>query len=883
MKKIVTVLLFLTFSIQINYALPIDYRKVKELKINAVRLNETIKIDGILSERIWNSAHAVGNFTQKDPVENSEPSELTKFYIAYDDNAIYFGARMYDSSPDSIISRLARRDETVNSDRLLVFLDPYNDDRSGFYFGVSAAGALSDGIMYNDDWTDNAWDGVWEGRANIDNKGWTVEMKIPFSQLRFINGNNIIWGINVKREIARKNELDYLVYVPKNVRGFVSHFADLRGLKNIKPPSRFEVLPYVTTKAEYTQHDANDPFNNGSKYKPDFGADLKYGLGPNLTLDATINPDFGQVEIDPAVINLSDVETYFGEKRPFFIEGSSIFNFGRGGASNYWSFNWSTPDFFYSRRIGRAPQGSLPDNDYAEYPSGTHILGAAKLTGKVGDNWNIGTIHALTSRETASIQYEGKRSSTAVEPMTYYGVFRGQKDFNGGRQGIGMISTYTSRMFKDDRLRNDINSSALTAGLDGWVFLDSSKTWVTSGWLGMSHITGNRQRMIDLQTSSRHYFQRPDAKNLHVDSTAASLDGYAGRFFLNKQNGNFFFNSAFGFISPSFDLNDVGFIWRANVLNMHIGAGYTWNKPTSFYRTLELGGAVFRTMDYEGNVTWEGIFHFGYLRFLNYYSFNWNLAYNPQTTDNRKTRGGPLTLSPAGYQVNFSTSSDSRKSWAVGLSFSSYVQPHYSYSWSISPEFEFRPGANILVSFSPSFDKNKEDAQYVDTFSDPYAKATYGKRYVFAELDQTTVSAGIRLNWTFTPQLSLQLYAQPLISSGNYTGFKELARPRSYDFLVYGEKGSTFNNDTYSADPDGSGPAQSISIDNPDFNFVSLRGNAVLRWEYMPGSVLYFVWTQTRSGSEDTGNFQFDKSFDRILNLRPDNIFMIKFTYWLNM
>jgi hypothetical protein len=582
------------------------------------------------------------------------------------------------------------------------------------------------------------------------------------------------------------------------------------------------------------------------------------------------------------VINLGDVETFYEEKRPFFIEGSTIFNFGYGGARNYWGFNWGSTDFFYSRRVGRQPQGSIPDDvEYADYPTGTHILAAGKLTGKLGDSWNVGTIQNITKREYAQISTDGVQSETEIEPLTYYGIFRGQNEFGGGQQGLGFISTIALRDFNDDRLRNEINKSALSFGVDGWTFLDSSKTWVLAGWTGMSYLTGNEQKMIDLQESSRHYFQRPDASHVQVDSTKTSLTGYAGRIVLNKQKGNFFVNTAFGFITPSFDINDVGFFYRADIINWHAGAGYYWSDPTEIYRHLEFGGAIFQNHDFGGNKTWEGFYHFGYMQFLNYYSTNWNVGLYTETLSNTRTRGGPLTLNPPGYEVTLSLTTDSRKDWVVSAGGGTFrFNPSYDWFAELSLEFRFLPNISFIIS--PLFQRTFEFSQYVDTQADETAANTYGNRYIFAELDQSTLSSSIRLNWTFTPQLSLQLYVQPLISAGDYSVFKELKAPDTYDFLNYGEEGSTFDPETNTADPDGDGPAQPFEIDNPDFNVKSLRGNAVLRWEYLPGSVIYFVWTQTRSEAEEIGDFKFEESMTKMVTAEPDNIFMIKVTYWLN-
>lgn len=879
-------ILFLLFLF-IPLAIIFPSRDTLQIKNNDViliaeKLNSPVEVDGILDEPVWHNGNTFENFYQVDPNEGEPASEKTIIKIAYDEKYLYLGAFMFDSHPDLIMARLTRRDEWIDSDHIALGLDPYHDKRSGYFFGLNAAGTQRDGVLYNDSWSDDSWDGVWEGKVQRNKDGWTAEMKIPFSQMRFNQSDSMVWGVNFKRVIARKNEESFMVFIPKHESGFVSHFASLTGFENISGSGKIEVLPYITTRAEYIQYEDGDPFHNGKSYVPGAGADLKMGVGSNLNLNATINPDFGQVEIDPAVINLSDVETFFEEKRPFFIEGSSIFNFGYGGAGNYWGFNWGGADFFYSRRIGRQPQGSLPDDiDYSDYPTGTHILAAGKLTGKLGDSWNVGTIQNITQREYAKISSNGVQSETEVEPLAYYGIFRAQNEFSDGQQGLGFISTVVVRDFKDQRLRDEISKSALTFGIDGWTFLDESKTWVIAGWTGASYVGGNEQRMIDLQNSSRHYFQRPDADHVNVDSLATSLTGYAGRIYLNKQKGNFFVNTAFGFITPSFDVNDVGFLYRADIINWHAGAGYYWSDPNDFFRYLELGGALFQNYDFGGNKTWEGFFHFGSIQFPNYYSANWNVGLYAESFNNNRTRGGPLTLNPAGYQLSLNFSSDSRKDWVIGVG-GGTSESGPSYDWFADASLELRLLPNISFVLSPQFAKEFSYAQYVDTYTDQTATNTYGNRYVFAELDQKTLSSSIRLNWTFTPNLSLQLYVQPLISAGEYTKFKELKTPGTYDFLTYGEEGSTFDPETNIADPDGEGPAQPIEIDNPDFNVKSLRGNAVLRWEYLPGSAIYFVWTQTRSEAEEIGDFQFEESMTKMVQAEPDNIFMIKVTYWLN-
>lgn len=855
----------------------------KPAAVRAMRLEAPIVVDGVLDEGAWAQAPAIDGFRQRDPVEGAAPTQRTVVHVLYDDEALYVGVRLYDTSPDSIVARLGRRDAALEADRFGVFIDPYNDNRSGYYFAVNAAGTLYDGVLMNDDWDDDSWDGVWQARVRIGDEGWTAEMRIPYSQLRFLAKETHAWGINFRRDIARRNERDYLVYTPRNESGFVSRFPDLVGVERIRPPRQVEVTPYVTAQARYTGHEPGDPFNDGSRYTPDLGADVKVGLTSNLTLNASVNPDFGQVEVDPAVVNLSDRETFYEEKRPFFVEGATVFNFGYGGANDNWGFNWGNPDFFYSRRIGRPPQGSTPDADFTDRPDGTPILGAAKLTGRVAD-WNVGMVHALTARSWAELMQGGLRSEVEVEPRAYYGVVRVQRELNDGRQGLGLLSTAAARGFDGPRLREEINDAAYVVGLDGWTFLDRARTWVVNGWAGMSHVRGTEARMLALQQSALHYFQRPDASHVRVDSSATSLTGLAGRVALNKQRGSFYVNTAFGFVTPSFDVNDVGFQWRGDALNGHFVAGYRWMEPRSFYRNIQVYSALFQSFDFDGNPTWGGVFGRTGIEFKNYYFLNLGFAHNPPSVNNSRTRGGPLMRNPPGTETFFYAHSDGRRPWVVSVQGFTYRSEQVENS-NLQFTVEWKPAANVSVSLNPSVSWTYDPAQWIGAFDDPLATATYGRRYVFGELEQTTLSSSVRLNWTFTPQLSLQLYAQPFLSVGSYARYKELARPKSFAFDVYGEGASTVEasaSSTFTADPDGPGPAPAFSFDDPNFNFKSLRGTAVLRWEYRAGSTLYLVWTQQRSDSETIGTFNLANSMGRLWDAQPDNIFMVKLNYWLS-
>ncbi len=886
MGRIVSVMLVLCLSTAA--LLSNDTPRTKQ--VIAVRSHEQIRVDGVLSEGVWQRV-GFSDLEQREPDQGAAPTEKTEVWIAYDNEALYLAAKMYDRAPDSIVARLVRRDFVYGdpSDGFVFYLDPYRDKMTGFLFYVSAAGTVADGVVENDGRFELSWDGVWEGVSRMHSDGYAIEMKIPFSQLRFNEAPIQIWGVNFERYIGRKNETDLIVYTPRNESGFVSRFPELVGIEGITPTSRLEAMPYVTGRAEYVGNDPGDPFNPGQKYLPNTGVDLKVGLGSSLTLDGTVNPDFGQVEVDPAVVNLTDVETSFQEKRPFFTEGVSIFRFGEGGSNNNWSFNWSTPNLFYSRRIGRTPRGALPEFDYADIPSGTRILGAGKISGRILGDWKLGTIHAVTKREFAQIDRGGQRARVELEPLSYYGVLRMQKDFDAGQQGVGILSTTTSRFFDNPTLRDQINSNAMVMAADGWSYLDNDRTYVLTGWAGLSHVRGNESRMIALQQSSAHYFQRPDISHVSLDSSATSLTGYAGRLMLNKQRGQFTFNTAVGVIDPHFEINDLGYSSYSDVINSHLVAGYRWNEPTEYYRYVVINGATYLSYDFGGNKTGHGYWLGTEMMLPNYYMFSITGTYTPPSLNARRTRGGPLTLNPVGHRYSLDLYTDNRVWWVLNLGGNTeagdYGEFHSLYS-----NLEMKISPSLTVSVGPGFSREINQAQWVTAYTDPTAQETFGKRYIFAHLDQTTVSANIRLNCILSPRLSFQVYLQPLVSSGNYSDFKELTRAKSFDFRTYGYDGSALTEETsptgdrlYTLAPDRSGTGNGVTIANPDFSYRSLRGIAVLRWEYAPGSTLYFVWTQSRSAVEPVGDFHFGRSINDLLGVNPDNIFMIKASYWWGM
>lgn len=846
----------------------------------------SIKIDGKLTEPIWQH-EPLKDFIQRDPEEGAASTEKTEVWIAYDENNLYVAARLYDSKPELIDASLTRRDGYTNSDWFGFYVDAFNDKRTGNYFAINAGGTMVDGVLFNDSWDDETWDGVWEAKTSIDDSGWFVEMKIPFSQLRFKEAEQMTWGVNFTREIKRNNEKSFYVMVPKKESGFVSRFASLEGLNGIKPKQRFEILPYAVQKAQYLVHDEKDPFYKSSQYKTSFGADLKIGLGTNLNIDATLNPDFGQVEVDPAVINLSASESYFQEKRPFFIEGSNNFMFGIGGVNNNWGFNFGWPELFYSRRIGRSPGGSTSSAEYIKYPKETRILGAAKLTGKLDDKTTIGAVSALTERTFATLYNKGIHTNEEVEPVSHYGVFRAKREFNDGNQSLGLMFTSVNRGLNENNLQNNLAKNAFAFGFDGYTYIGENKEYALAGAVVGSYISGTKEFLQLLQKRSYRYFQRPDATYATFNPALTSLSGFYGRVMLNKQQGNFYLNAALGAVTPGFENNDLGFQWMADRINGHLVLGYRWFEPDNVFRRKQIYLSHARSYDFEGNLLSNFLWLNSNFTFLNYWNLGIRASYSFETLNKTATRGGPLVAQSSGYQANFNASTDSREKIIFGVSGAYAKDDLGGESQSMGLEIEWRPNTQMNFSIEPEYEINNDNRMWVGNFTDPTANNTFGIRYVFSSIAQKTLAANIRLNWTFTPTLSLQLFLQPLFAVGDYNRFKELALPRTNIFNEYGKNGSSISFNTnagvYNVDPDGSGPAQTFQITNPNFNYKSLRGTAVLRWEVMPGSILYFVWSHDQTNFDDPGNFSLGRDWKNLFNSEGNNVLAVKFSYWFDM
>jgi hypothetical protein len=854
--------------------------------VSAVRTEHPPVLDGRLDDAAWQSAAPITGLLQSDPDEGLPVSEATEVRIVYDGTALYVGARLFDRTPGRIARQLARRDAATPSDEFRLLLDSYHDHRTTLLFAVSPAGVQRDAAAGNDDDDfDDSWDAVWRSAVTVDSLGWTVEMRIPFSQLRFSAAPEQVWGVRFVRWIQRKNELALFPFVPKTESGVASRFAHLAGLHDVNGRRRVEILPYMVVRQQF--HDPverGDPFDDGHAGFRGAGLDVKAGVAPNFTLDLSANPDFGQVELDPAFVNLTEFEQFLTEHRPFFVEGASIFKFGgTGGGINT---HFETPLLFYSRRIGRPPQGeSTSPGDFTSVPENTTILGAAKLSGKTATGWSVGAVEALTAREFATVvdTATGQRLHDEVEPLTNYFATRLKRDFGGGTTTLGVLATAMQRDLDRPTL-SFLNSAAYAGGVDfqhRW----HNQTYTLSGSLSGSYVRGDTTAIQIAQLASERYYQRPDARHLHYVPGASSLTGIAGDLYLNKVGGNWIWGVAGSTMSPGFEVNDLGFQERVDLVATSIAAGHRWTKPVGPFRQAYTFLSAKEGWNYDGDRLQRSATAYAFGRFRNFWEADVGISYNAAVFDDRLTRGGPLAAKPAGWSATGEAYTDNRKPM------SAYAYASYSWNaaggWYLSafPQLTYRPSKALSLSLGVEYDVGWGAAQYVAQVEDSTAPATLGNRYVFAGLRQRSLDASLRVNATFSRALSLQLYALPFTFIGDYSGFKELAARRTYSFNTYGrDNGSTIAeaDNQVTVDPDGAGPASSFTLDNPDFRSRSLRINAVLRWEYRAGSTVYLVWSQTRSGDFIDGNVGLVHDIRQAVFLdRPTNVLLLKVNAWL--
>ncbi|MCL6274828.1 carbohydrate binding family 9 domain-containing protein [Muricauda sp. 2012CJ35-5] len=874
---ILSTLLFLYFNVQAQDSTLVVPKKIYVTA--PIGEEAPPNIDGLLNDSAWNLVEWAGDYIEFIPDENTEPTDQTRFKIVYDSKFLYIGVRCYDSEPDKIVKRMSRRDG-FEGDFIEFNIDSYHDKRTAFSFTTSVSGVKGDEFVSNNgtNW-DESWNPIWYTKTNIDEEGWTAEFKIPLSQLKFGSSENQVWGLQSTRRIFRAEERSVWQRKPIDQPGWVSEFGELHGLKNIEPQKQLEIQPYTVTSGETYEAEEGNPFRDGNESELTVGLDAKIGVTNDLTLDLTVNPDFGQVEADPSAIALDGFQIFFREQRPFFVENKNIFDFrvSESEAGNTFGFD----NVFYSRRIGRSPQGSVDagDTEFVDQPDNTPIIGAAKFSGKTKDGWAIGALESVTARRYATIRNGvGEERRQIVEPLTNYFVGRLQKDFNDRNSYIGGIFTGTNRDDLIDEL-DFLHKSAFTGGLDfkhQW----HNRDWYVEGNFIVSHVKGSAEAIQNTQESITHLFQRVGADHVTVDENRTALTGTGGNIQIGKiGNGHWRFESGGTWRSPELELNDLGFQRQSDDIRHYTWVGYQTLKPDSTFRRVGINYNHWAAFDFGGN--------HNYLQFNTNSWQNWknnwftNVGFNfaPVDYDNFALRGGPRLRQSQWVSFWNSINTDNRKK--VRFSFFQNGRRAVDNSfrfYSVETGLTYQPINALRISASPSLRINNNKLQYIDNIDDVNGSV----RYLNGEINQRTLSMSFRLNYNINPNLTIQYWGQPFISRGRYSNFKHVTSPEAKyfedRFMAYTGDQLSFSDETFSVDENLDGNTD-FTFDDPDFSFVQFRSNLVVRWEYVPGSEIFLVWSQDVSQSGDPTQGLLPSLGDNIFGQKPQNIFLLKATY----
>ncbi len=841
-----------------------------------------ITIDGALDETAWDAVEWSTDYMEFEPDVGTAPTEQTKMKIIYDEKNLYVAFKCYQADPSSIEKRMGRRDD-FPGDWVELNIDSYNDDRTGFSFTASVSGVKGDEFISNNGNFDSSWNPIWYLSTAVDDDGWTAEIRIPLSQLRFGNDDEQVWGIQSTRRYFNNEERSVWQPLPANPPGWVSEFGELRGIKGIKPQKQLEIQPYAVGQLDTFEAEEGNPFRDGSNTNLTAGLDAKIGITNDLTLDLTVNPDFGQVDADPGAIALDGFEIFFEERRPFFVENKNVFDFRVGGGAD---------NLFFSRRIGRTPQGFTTADgargEFEDFPNNTTILGAAKFSGKTKDGLSVGALQSITAKEYADINLDtradvlngleavGQEREELVEPFTSYSVARLQQDFNDNNSYVGGIATFTKRNLEDNL--DFLRESAFTGGIDfrhNW----KERKYYAVGKVTFSNVKGSEEAILDTQTSLTHLFQRVDAGHVDVDPTKTSLTGTGGSFEIGKGGGgNWRYNFGGNWRSPELELNDIGFLRQADQFTQYANIRRLWNKPTSWFRQANIGLNQFSQYDFEGNYNRIQYEINGFVNWKNNWWSEFGAAHKPRIYSNTVLRGGPRWLWNDENFFFFFSGTDSRKKFSIHAGYvNSWAgQDNFSFQRYVL-RFFYQPLNSLNLRLVTEYEKNPNKTQYV-------TESTFNgtPRYILAEIDNESLSMTLRVNYNINPNLTIQYYGQPFIFKAKYSNFNYVNNPIAEDLnervTWYGNNQISFEDDVYSIDEDADGSAD-YAFGNPDFAFVQFRSNLVVRWEYIPGSEIFLVWSQGITGLGDVNNSIGDIIDNQLLGHRPQNTFLVKATY----
>jgi hypothetical protein len=815
----------------------------------AVRADGPLAIDGRDDDAAWRAAPVESDFRQFEPNNDADPSLRTEFRVVYDDRNLYFHVRAHDPHPDSIMRALSRRDVRGPSDQIIVVIDSYFDRRTGFEFAVNPDGVKRDFALYNDGNEDSSWNAVWEVATVVDSLGWAAEFRIPLSQLRYADAQTHTFGLGITRDIERYREKVTWPLIDRDRPGLASQLGTVDGLVGLTSSRSVELTSYTVAKSETRSASAVD-YERANTLR--LGADLKFRITPNLTLDATVNPDFGQVEADPAVLNLTAIETFLSERRPFFVEGTGVYRFA---LNCYIVVDCSTNEgLFYSRRIGREPYLRNTYGD-ATTPTATPIAAATKLTGRTRGGLSFGLLDAVT------LQVDGA-DATTVEPRTNFLVFSAEQDLRGGEAGIRLIATGVNRGL-DEWTRPHLHSSAYATGLSVRNRMFDGNYEVAASFAA-SRVEGSSDVIARTQRNAVHYFQQPDDE-LEFDPTRTSLTGHSEQLKIGKYGGGITrFETSFVRHSAGFDVNDLGFLRRADQQDWSTWASLRFNTPGRIHRWAQLNANHWQTWTTSGLRLQHAVNLNAHLGFHN----NWD-AHMGGTVDgfgesfcDRCSRGGPALRRSRGFFPWFGVNADSRRILAPSMWVNlGYGDEGHTRSVSLRPELGVRISTALQARIGANFARNENHTQWLGNFTDD----TDFTHYAFARLEQRTTSLNLRLNYTAAPDVTFEFYAEPFISKGTYSDFRELSDTpgaASFDarFVEYSPP----------------------SVDT-SFRFRQLRTNAVARWEFLPGSTVFLVWAHGRQASGAGGEERsWTAEYRDLFELHPDNTFLVKVAYWFN-
>jgi hypothetical protein len=890
MKKPVTSVLILsalfssflisTVAFPQNKDIPDKISKDTLLKTNATKqpvyttsrlVTEKPLIDGKLDDECWKRGKWAGDYTQFVPNEGAKPTYPTEFNIQYDDKNLYIAFRAFDGEPDKILRLAGVRDEFAG-DMMGITFDSYRDYRTGFEFSLTAWGQKMDLILFNPINWDFNWNAVWKGEVGTEDSSWVAEMELPLSQLRYSNKDEQVWGLHTWRWISRLQEESNFEKQTLTGPGIIHNFGELRGIKGLKKSRRLEIMPYALGEINTMKKEPGNPFvASGRSWGGNIGLDAKIGISSNFTVDLTLNPDFGQVESDPSVINLTAFETFYEEKRPFFLEGLTIFD-----------YKFDDQSLFYSRRIGHSPSLKIKSNDslYVDSHNETTILSAFKFSGTTSKGLSVGLIQSVTANEFSKVSDKGGNiSNVKVEPLTNHIVARLQKGYNAGTTVVGGILTSTNRFIKDNSLEF-LSSGAYTGGLDilhQW----KDKEYFIDGRLTGSFVNGSKKALTALQESSARYYQRPGADYLRYDTSLTSLSGYGGKFRIGKgSKGLWRYSTGASWLSPGLELNDLGYMNTADEFNLENEISYFVNQPVSIFRTYKVSLEQFNTWNFNASYLGSG----GHLAFTsefrNQWSFETNLICKSQAFDTKILRGGYDMKVPYSIMSFGEVNTDQSKKFTAGLEYMyEYTGSNSARGYLIEPVIAIRPLSRLKIRMSATYEYNRNNLQYVDA-KDYYSE----KRYILGTIGQETLGLTFRVDLNLTPGFSIQYYGSPYVSRGIYSDFKRVTDPEAneYDdrFTLYNNP--ILSNGQYLLD-ENNDSVSDYSIANPDFNFHQFRSNFVARWEYRPGSFIYFVWSSEKTGRTRSSGDSLSDSYKTLRKIYPNNVYLIKLNYWFSV